>query len=126
MSYNPIDAVSVPAMQLDIASASSLSGDITTHNDSTFVSARYIYFVDVRSSLTVSAGAGLNYWRNWSTGAKFGGTFRGNDVSGTTMMTDESFCGANTITASMTRASVSVGIGTLGSDITFKSIWRIA
>lgn len=126
MSYNPIDAVSVNAMQLDIASASSVSSDITTHNDSTFVSARYIYFVDVRSSLTISAGSGLNFWRNWSTGAKFGGTFRGNDISGTTMMTDESFCGANTTTTSMTRTSVSVGSASLGTDITFKSIWRIA
>ena len=125
MSYNPIDAVSVNAMQLDIASASSLSGDITTHNDATFVSARCIYFVDVRSSLTVAAGAGLNFWRNWSTGPKFGGTFRGNDVSGTTMMTDESFCGANTTTGAMTRTSASSGDSSVGSDITFKSIWRI-
>ena len=49
MSYNPIDVVLVNAMQLDIASASSLSGDITTHNDATFVSARCIYFVPLDS-----------------------------------------------------------------------------
>jgi hypothetical protein len=127
MSYLPSDnGASVNAMLVDINSATSVSSDITSHTDSSFLSTRYTYFVDVRHDLTVNeSSAGLNFWRHWSTGTKFGGTFRCNGQSSLTMMTDESYCGANVINSSMTRTSSSVGTAVITSDKSFKAIWRI-
>jgi len=127
MSYLPSDnGPSVNAMIVDINSATSVSSDITSHTDSTFFSTRYSYFIDVRHNITVdTAVAGLNFWRHWSTGTKFGGTFRCNGQSATTIMTDESYCGANAINSSMTRTSSPIGTAAVTVDQSFKGIWRI-
>lgn len=127
MSYLPSDkGASVNAMLVDINSATSVSSDITSHTDSSFLSTRYTYFVDVRHNITVNDSvSGLNIWRNWSTGTKFGGIFRCNAVSGVTMMADESYCGANVVNSNMTRTSSGSGAAAVSSDKSFKAIWRI-
>lgn len=128
MSYKPTDnATGQNAMIVDINSASTVGADITTHTDSTFLSTRHIYFIDVRHNIAVnSSSAGLNIWRHWSTATKLGGTFRCNGQSGVTMMTDESYCGANVVNSNMTRTSSASGTAVVTSDISFKAIWRIA
>lgn len=127
MSYLPSDNTAASsAFILDKSSASAVSSDITQHSETAFLSIRYSYFIDVRHSIVVnSSTAGLNIWRHWSTANKLGGTFRSNSISGLTMMTDESYCAANTPSVSMTRTSASSGTANITQDISFKSIWRI-
>jgi hypothetical protein len=127
MSYLPSDnGSSVNAMIVDVNSSGSVSSDITSHTDGTFLSTRYTYFIDVRHNITLGDPvSGLNFWRHWSTGTKFGGTFRGNAPSGLTMMTDESYCGANIVNSNMSLTSSSSGGASVVSDISFKAIWRI-
>ena len=128
MSYLPSDnGPAQNAMIVDLNSSSIVSSDITNHSDGLFRSIRYRYFLDVRHNITVNdTVGGLNAWRNLSTGIKFGGTFRCNAVSGLTMMTDESYCGANTINTNVTRPEATSGTAIITSDVSFKAIWRIS
>ena len=128
MSYLPSDnGPAQNAMIVDRNSSSTVSSDIISHSDNLFYSNRYRYFLDVRHNITVNDSvSGLNLWRYLSTGSKFGGTFRCNAVSGVTMMTDESYCGANDINVNMTRGQSTTGDAIITTDLSFKAIWRIA
>jgi hypothetical protein len=125
MSYYPSDNIASNAMQL-FTSGATLSADITTNNDTQFLSNRFIYFIDIRHLYNVNSSVtGLNVWRHLSTGTKFGGTFRCNAVSSLTMMTDESYCAANVINSMMTTTVSTSGSGVVANNFIFKAIWRI-
>jgi hypothetical protein len=126
MSYEPNLNVLQKSIQISQTSIGSLSSDITTNTDLSFLSNKHVYFVDCKYIHTISStSAGLLIWYNWNTAPKLGGVVKGNLPSQITLHNDDSFCAANTINQLMTTTTTSRGSATLVSRIAFKYLWRI-
>lgn len=125
MSYNPSEAISTRAIQIDVNGSSELSADIAVHT-SAYILARSIYFIDVREYITMgSASAGAIYYINFSGFATFGGQFKGNRISSGSTACDESYCGVTSRDIALTAYVQAIGYTFLAPRTTFRSFWRI-
>ncbi len=125
MSYNPSEAISTRAIQIDVNGSSALSADITLHTNANII-AKSIYFIDVREYITIgSAYAGAIYYINFIGFATFGGQFKANRISSGSTACDESYCGVTSRDIALTAYVQELGSTGIAPRTTFRSFWRV-
>lgn len=125
MSHDPSQAIGTRGIQIDLNSATVLSDDITQHTE-TSITARGIYFIDVRHYfLTIQS---VISYRNFNTPLNypFGGQWKGRQISSGSTACDESYCGVNQRNTALTVFVNTEGApGSISQNNSFKSFWRI-